>query len=47
MYMKKLYPLLFSIPPFAVIFGYGGLVCFSKTGSLYRINQSFNTFENK
>lgn len=30
------------IPPCLVIFGYGGMVCYDKNGSLHRINKSFD-----
>jgi len=32
---------LYLIPPSLALFGYGGIVCFSKTGALNRIRKSF------
>ena len=39
--MTKLTTALYFIPPIFAVFGYGGIVCFHKTGALSRIRRSF------
>ena len=38
--MAKIQP-IYYIPPFLAIFGFGGIVCFHKSGAMSRIHRSF------
>jgi len=38
--------ILSIVPPILAIFGYGGIVCFHKTGALSRIRRSFENVKN-
>ena len=37
----KISDVLYAVPPLLALFGYGGTVCFDKTGALRRIQRSF------
>jgi len=44
--MAKIQP-IYYIPPFLAIFGFGGIVCFHKSGAMSRIHRSFTKINYK